>query len=113
MTWHYESAKPSEFKAFYEFYLPSDAGSLADSAVADQRCECRCPLPQNDTLTSDSDQLREEVQRYLTHVNIRVLPERFFSRSPSACTEALEKDLTETDLFVQIFRPLSGYQDRR
>ena len=52
--------------------------------------------------TPDLDDLRDNIRRYLTQANIRVLPETSYDRTPKAFRTAMEADLDQSLLFVQL-----------
>jgi hypothetical protein len=52
--------------------------------------------------TPDLDDLRDNVRRYLNQANIRVLPEAYYDRTPQAFRTAMEADLDQSLLFVQL-----------
>jgi hypothetical protein len=53
-------------------------------------------------VTPDLDELRGNIRRYLTQANIRVLPETYYDRTPSAFRTAMEADLNQSLVFVQL-----------
>ena len=59
-------------------------------------------------VTPDLELQRDDVKRHLTHVSIRVLPERYYIRTPAAYRQAMEQDLKQANLFVQMLGPYSG-----
>ena len=52
--------------------------------------------------TPDLDDLRDNIRRYLTQANIRVLPETYYDRTPNAFRTAMEADLDQSLVFVQL-----------
>jgi hypothetical protein len=52
--------------------------------------------------TPDLDDLRDNLRRHLKQLNIRVLPERHYDRAPDAFRAAMESDLEQSLLFVQL-----------
>src|SRR5262249_8430565 len=52
--------------------------------------------------TPDLDDLRDNIRRYLNQANIRVLPETYYDRTPQAFRTAMEADLEQSLLFVQL-----------
>jgi len=59
-------------------------------------------------VTDDLDPLRDEVQRYLHQFGYRVLPSRWYPREPGEFREAMQRDLQECLLFVQLIGPFAG-----
>jgi hypothetical protein len=59
-------------------------------------------------VTDDLDPLRDEVQRYLHQFGYRVLPSRWYPRDPGEFQEAMQRDLQECLLFVQLVGPFAG-----
>ena len=59
------------------------------------------------------DSTREEVKRHLMHVNLRVLPETFYSRTPSDYRAALERGLGGSGPVCATAGYGSGASDRR
>ena len=53
-------------------------------------------------VTGDLYEYREQMQAYLTQIGFRVLPTHFYSRTPSAFQEELDRDLAQAVLFVQL-----------
>jgi hypothetical protein len=52
--------------------------------------------------TPDLDDLRDNIRRHLNQANIRVLPETYYDRTPSAFHTATEADLGYSLVFVQL-----------
>ena len=52
--------------------------------------------------TPDLDDLRDNIRRYLNQADIRVLPETYYDRTPKAFRTAMEADLDQSLLFVQL-----------
>ena len=52
--------------------------------------------------TPDLDDLRDNIRRYLNQANIRVLPETYYDRTPNAFRTAMEADLDQSLVFVQL-----------
>ena len=52
--------------------------------------------------TPDLDDLRDNIRRYLNQANIRVLPETYYDRTPQAFRTAMEADLDQSLVFVQL-----------
>jgi hypothetical protein len=52
--------------------------------------------------TPDLDDLRDNIRRYLSQANIRVLPETYYDRTPNAFRTATEADLDHSLVFVQL-----------
>jgi hypothetical protein len=52
--------------------------------------------------TPDLDDLRDNIRRHLRQMNIRVLPETYYDRAPDAFRTALQADLNQSLLFVQL-----------
>jgi serine/threonine protein kinase len=59
-------------------------------------------------VTDDLDPLRDEVQRYLHQFGYRVLPSRWYPREPGEFRDAMQRDLQECLLFVQLLGPFAG-----
>jgi hypothetical protein len=53
-------------------------------------------------VTADLEELRDNLRRHLEQAGLRVLPKTFYTRSPAAFQAAMEKDLAESVLFVQL-----------
>jgi TIR domain len=53
-------------------------------------------------VTPDLDDLRDNIRRYLTQANIRVLPETYYDRTPNAFRTVMAADLDQSLLFVQL-----------
>jgi TIR domain len=58
--------------------------------------------------TPDLDEVRDSIRRYLEQANIRVLPESYYDRTPTAFRSAMEADLAQGLLFVQLLGPYAG-----
>jgi hypothetical protein len=58
--------------------------------------------------TDDLDAQRDAVQRYLEQAGVRVLPETLYSRTPAAFQQALDSDLAQSTLFVQLLSGVLG-----
>ena len=58
--------------------------------------------------TPDLDDLRDNIRRYLTQANIRVLPETYYDRTPQAFRTAMAADLDQSLLFVQLLGLYAG-----
>jgi hypothetical protein len=58
--------------------------------------------------TDDLDAQRNAVQRYLEQAGVRVLPETLYSRTPAAFQQALDSDLAQSTLFVQLLSGVLG-----
>jgi serine/threonine protein kinase len=59
-------------------------------------------------VTDDLDPLRDEVQRYLNQFGYRVLPSRWYPRDPGEFQEAMQHDMQQCLLFVQLVGPFAG-----
>ncbi len=59
-------------------------------------------------VTDDLDSLREEVERCLNQYGYDVLPARWYPREPGEFRQALESDLKNCLLFVQLVGPFPG-----
>jgi len=59
-------------------------------------------------VTDDLDAQRDAVQRYIEQAGLRVLPETLYSRTPAAFQQALDNDLTQSTLFVQLLSGVLG-----
>ena len=59
-------------------------------------------------MTDDLDAQRDAVQRYIEQAGLRVLPETLYSRTPAAFQQALDNDLTQSTLFVQLLSGVLG-----
>ena len=57
--------------------------------------------------TPDLEDLRDNIKRQLEQSGLRVLPETYYNRSPADFKAAMEKDLAESVLFVQLLGPYS------
>jgi hypothetical protein len=58
--------------------------------------------------TDDLDLEREQVRRYLGQHGLRVLPEKWYSREPDEFRDAVERDLEDSALFVQLLSTWPG-----
>jgi hypothetical protein len=58
--------------------------------------------------TDDLDAQRDAVQRYLEQAGVRVLPVTLYSRTPAAFQQALDSDLAQSTLFVQLLSGVLG-----
>jgi hypothetical protein len=60
-------------------------------------------------VTDDLEAQRDAVQRYLEQAGLRVLPETLYARTPAtAFQQALDNDLTQSTLFVQLLSGVPG-----
>jgi TIR domain len=60
-------------------------------------------------VTDDLDAQRDAVQRYIEQAGLRVLPETLYARTPAAAfQQALDNDLTQSTLFVQLLSGVPG-----
>jgi hypothetical protein len=60
-------------------------------------------------VTDDLDLLREDVKSYLLQAGLQVLPKTWYSRDdPKAFQQALDRDLSECKLFVQLLSHVAG-----
>jgi len=58
--------------------------------------------------TPDLDEVRDTIRRYLQQASLRVLPETYYDRTPAAFRSAMEADLAQSLLFVQVLGPYAG-----
>lgn len=58
--------------------------------------------------TPDLDAVRDTIRRYLQQASIRVLPETYYDRTPAAFRSAMEADLDQGLLCVQLLGPYAG-----
>jgi hypothetical protein len=59
-------------------------------------------------VTDDLDAQRDAVQRYIEQAGVRVLPETLYSRTPAAFQQALDNDLPQSTIFVQLLSGVLG-----
>jgi hypothetical protein len=59
-------------------------------------------------VTDDLEGDRNNVKRYLNQLDVRVLPDTWYSLDPAKFREAVGRDLAECDLFVQMLSNFAG-----
>ena len=59
-------------------------------------------------VTDDLDAQRDAVQRYIEQAGVRVLPETLYSRTPAAFQQAMDNDLPQSTIFVQLLSGVLG-----
>ena len=69
-----------------------------------------CPTVFLAEVTDDLDPLRDEVKRYLDQADLNVLPKNRYIWDPASIQEALDRDIAQSNLFVQ---PLSNVAGKR
>ena len=60
--------------------------------------------------TVDLEELRDNFQRHLAQLGLRTLPETYYERAPDAFRAALERDLAQSLLFVQLLGPYVSHK---
>jgi hypothetical protein len=60
--------------------------------------------------TPDLEDWRDDIKRQLEQAGLRVLPATYYLRSPADFTAAMQKDLQECLLFVQLLGPYMNYK---
>lgn len=84
-----------------------DAGSAAAAAAAAAPADDR-PAVFLAEATDDLDDRASELRRTLEQAGYRVLPTTWYPREPDAYRQALDADLAESELFVQLLSGLGG-----
>jgi len=59
-------------------------------------------------VTDDLEPLRDEVKGYLDQAGLRVLPETWYPRNPTAFREAVDRDIAQSVLFAQLLSDAAG-----
>jgi hypothetical protein len=60
--------------------------------------------------TDDIDPVRSQVKRHLEQSGLRVVPESYYPRDPDAFAQAVQEDLAEAKIFVQLLSEVAGRQ---
>lgn len=79
--------------------LKASDGGLANGATTVAEPRATILLAE---VTDDLYHRREEVKRYLTQRQMRILPEAYYPLEPKAFQEAVRQDLEQSQLFVQL-----------
>jgi hypothetical protein len=58
--------------------------------------------------TDDLDLQREDVKRYLKQAGLRILPSSWYPREPSAFQLAMDADLANSEVFIQLLSGVAG-----
>ena len=82
-------------------------GQVADT-VADRRRRAEKGVVLLAQVTDDLEEERDQIQKYLEQFGYLVLPEGAYPQGGEPFKEAVARDLSEADLFVQLLGPRSG-----
>lgn len=63
-------------------------------------------------VTDDLDEPYEELKRYLEQAGLKILPNSYYPRDPDTFQQAVDADLSQCQLFVQLLSPLPGRKPR-